>query len=438
MQEEKPITMSSFPKAIIHVDGDAFFTSVEQSLHPKLKGKPLVTGKERGIISCASYEAKALNIKRGISLWDARRMCPEIVVLPSDYESYSIYSKRMFEIMRRYTPEVEEYSIDEGFADITGMRQVFRCSYEDMAKRIQQDIRAELDITVSIGLSLTKSLAKIGSDFRKPRGFTAVRGRYIHLFLQRIPLADVWGLGPNSVQLLTKYGLRSAWDFVNLSDTWVHKLLKKPGLDIWTELRGTIVNPVDTKLKQPKHSISKGKTFTEPSENEAFIYAKLIRNLESACIKLRRHKLTAGELSVALRRRDYVEDGRCARLSRPANALNDMIPWVKAMFDSLYVPETMYRSTSVVLGRLHPIEQYQYDLFDDVKTTEKYLHVAETMDQINAKYGKHRIAHGPSLQLTDPHPNDRNEQTWRKKTLLPGETERKRLKYPLLDIKLTI
>ena len=437
MQEEKPLTLSNYPKAILHVDGDAFFTSVEQSLHPHLKGKPLVTGKERGIIACASYEAKASKIKRGLSLWDARRICPELIVLPSDYESYSIYSKRMSDIMRRYTPQVEEYSIDESFADITGMRQVFRCSYEDIAKRIQKDIRAELDLTVSVGLSLTKGLAKLGSDFRKPRGFTAVRGRHIHLFLQRIPLADVWGLGPNSVQLLTKYGLRTAWDFVNLSDTWVRKLLKKPGLDIWTELRGTVVNPVDPCVQQPRHSISKNKTFTEPSDQADFIYAKLLRNLESACIKLRRHNLTTGELLVGLRRKDYVEDCRRIRLRTQANAPHDMLPVLRAMFESMYVPETLYRSTSVVLGGLQSIQHYQYELFTDVATTEKRLHVAETIDQINARYGKHCIAQGPALQLTETQPNDRTEQTWRKQTLLPGETERKRLKYPLLDITLT-
>ena len=88
---------SSFPRAIAHIDGDAFFTSVEQAIHPALKDKPVVTGQEHGIIDCASYEAKALGIKRGVSLWDARRICPELVVLPSDYETYSIFSKRMFE-----------------------------------------------------------------------------------------------------------------------------------------------------------------------------------------------------------------------------------------------------------------------------------------------------------------------------------------------------
>lgn len=131
-----PFMLESFPRAILHVDGDAFFASVEQAAHPELKDRPVVTGQERGIIACASYEAKVLGIKRGISLFEVQRRYPELVVLPSDYETYSLYSKRMFAIMRRYTPGVEEYSIDEGFADISGLRRVFRASYQDIARRI--------------------------------------------------------------------------------------------------------------------------------------------------------------------------------------------------------------------------------------------------------------------------------------------------------------
>ena len=131
-QAAQPFTLHSFPHAIVHFDGDAFFTSVEQALHPDLKGRPVVTGQERGIIACASYEAKALGIKRGVALHEARRMCPDLVVLPSDYETYSLFSKRMFDIARRYTPMVEEYSIDEGFADLTGLRRVFHASMKTL------------------------------------------------------------------------------------------------------------------------------------------------------------------------------------------------------------------------------------------------------------------------------------------------------------------
>src|SRR3990167_814539 len=110
---------SSFPRAILHVDGDSFFASCEIARNPKLRGKPVITGRERGIVSAMTYGVKARGVKRGMILSEARKICPDAVILPSDYETYSLFSERMYEIVRRYTPTVEEYSIDECFADLT-------------------------------------------------------------------------------------------------------------------------------------------------------------------------------------------------------------------------------------------------------------------------------------------------------------------------------
>src|SRR6266550_3267203 len=115
---------SSFPRAILHVDGDSFFAACEIARDPRLKGKPVVTGKERGIVSACTYDLKARGIKRGMTLVEVRKIAPDAIILPSDYETYSLFSNRMYEIVRRYTPTVEEYSIDECFADLTGMRRV--------------------------------------------------------------------------------------------------------------------------------------------------------------------------------------------------------------------------------------------------------------------------------------------------------------------------
>ncbi|NMC96689.1 MAG: DNA polymerase IV, partial [Deltaproteobacteria bacterium] len=149
-------SLSSWPRAIVHIDGDAFFTSCEEAIHPELRGKALITGGERGIVACASYPAKKLGIKRGVPLAEARKICPGLIVLPSDYETYSLFSQRMFNIMRRFTPDVEEYSIDEAFADLTGMRRLLRSSYEEIVLKMKKEIERELGITVSVGLSITK------------------------------------------------------------------------------------------------------------------------------------------------------------------------------------------------------------------------------------------------------------------------------------------
>src|SRR3990172_3256646 len=113
--------LRSWPRAIVHIDGDAFFASCEQAVHPEYRDKPVVTGKERGIVAAASYEAKAKGVSRGVPLWEVKKLCPDAIILPSDYEKYSIFSKRMFAILRRFTPLVEEYSIDEAFVELTGL-----------------------------------------------------------------------------------------------------------------------------------------------------------------------------------------------------------------------------------------------------------------------------------------------------------------------------
>ena len=123
--DNQPITISSFPQAIMHIDADAFFASCEQAIHPELKGKPVITGKERGIVAAASYEAKARGVTRAMRLFEVKKVCPDVIILPSDYETYSLFSVRMFEILRRFSPDVEEYSIDEAFVDLTGLRRSF-------------------------------------------------------------------------------------------------------------------------------------------------------------------------------------------------------------------------------------------------------------------------------------------------------------------------
>ena len=431
---DDPIFLTEYPRAIVHFDGDAFFAAIEQSVHPELKGRPVVTGKERGIIACASYEAKAIGIKRGVSLWDARRQCPELIVLPSDYETYSIFSRRMFEIVRRYTPQVEEYSIDEGFAELTGLRRLFHCSYEDMARRIQEEIRSALDITVSIGLSCSKSLAKLASKYRKPHGLTAVPGKKIPEFLQSQGLAAVWGFGPNTVALLSHHGLKTPWDFVQHPENWASRMLGKVGRELWNELRGVPVFPILTEARTTQASISKCKTFTAPSLDSDYIYAKLVRNAESAFIKLRRYRLRARRIAISLRRRDYEQRGLETRLSRGTSSVQEALPLVRVMFDALYEFQTLYRATQIVLFDLEPDGSDQLELFEDRLKIDRLRALSRVTDTVNARYGKHKIGSGHALFLSQTHRTGRDEEPIRKSDLLPGETARRRLGIPILDI----
>jgi len=430
------LSFRSFPQAILHMDADAFFSSVEQALHPELKGKPVVTGKERGIVACASYEAKALGVRRPMALFEARKICPSLICLPSDYETYSLYSKRLFSILRRFTPVVEEYSIDEAFAEITGLRRIFRTGYPEIALQMKRAVEKELGLTVSVGLSPSRALSKIASKQNKPNGFTVVPAREIHQFLPKIPLERVCGFGPNSVALLEKNGIHNVWDYVRLPEARARRLLGKIGSDLWHELRGEAVYPLVTEEKHDYASISKCKTFTPPSSEKDFVKAQLLRNFESAFIKLRRHRLCARGIAVYLRRQDFHSIGVEAELDRSTSSTLDAAGMVLQLFDKLFQQGTLYRLTGVGLFNLQPELSVQYSLFDDLPRIRSLRRLDHVIDQAAARYGKHALSLGPGLWLGKhrQHLTSRGNLPERKIRLLKGETLRQRLHVPLWDI----
>lgn len=435
----KQITLRSWPRAILHLDADAFFASVEQALHPELKGKPVITGAERGIVAAASYEAKACGVQRGVSLTEAAHLCPQLIMLPSDYESYSLFSQRMFAILRRFTPEVEEASIDEAFADLTGLRRLHAGDgYQGIAKQIQETVMTELDIGVSVGLSLSKGLAKLCSKFRKPRGFTAVPGHTIHLLLERTPLEKVWGFGPNTVALLRKLGCKTALDFVQRPQYFAEEHLGKIGVAIWSELRGECVHPVSTAPKTSYRIISKTKTFAPASNQASYVYAQALRNLESAGIKARRYALAPHTVVLFLKTHDFRIRSLEAHLSRASNSPVDLAPILRTLFDQLWNGDTTYRATGVILGQLQPAAPNQLDLFEDPLRVVKTTQIAQTIDAINARFGKHTLflSDGVHLGATARAQNfhgRRGPPSLRQTVPLPGESTRRHLGIPMLQ-----
>lgn len=433
--DEYIFNLRSWPRAIIHCDGDAFFTSCEEAIHPELKGKPLITGGERGIVACASYAAKKLGIKRGVPLHQAREICPSLIILPSDYETYSLFSKRMFNIMRRFTPQVEEYSIDEAFADITGMRRPLRSSYENIALSLKREIERELGIGITVGLSITKVLAKIASKHNKPGGFTAIRGRDILLHLNSLPVEKVWGIGHATSNHLWKLRVRSALDFARLPERIVTQKFTKPTREIWQELRGESVYAVSAEEKRSYASISKVKTFAPPTNDRTYLFAQLSRNLESACIKARRYNLAPVKIAILLKENNFRTQGAEAKLNRPSARPLELSPLFRSLFDGLYHGHALYRSTGVVLLNLIEDNNIQYSLFESPLRTGKIERLYEATDVLAKKYGKHTLHLGGSHLIEDVGKGKRGTPTAREATRLPGESKRKHLGLPILHVK---
>lgn len=433
-----PLTLSSFTRAVIHIDGDAFFASCEQARDPSLQGKPVVTGKERGIAASMSYEAKAQGVTRGMRLFEIKKLCPAAIILPSDYETYSLLSARLFSIVRRYTPDVEEYSIDECFCDVTGLRRVLRMSYPEMARQMKHDLDTELGFTFSVGIAPNKVLAKIASKWLKPSGFTAIAGRDIHQFLRVLPVGNVWGIGHNTAALLAKHGVTTALDFARKDELWVKKWLTKPFYETWQELNGRSVFPVITEEKSTYHSIQKVKTFTPPSQDRTFVFSQLSKNIENACIKARKYKLAAKRAVIMLKTQAFRMQWVEVRLSRITAFPQDIIKAIEPAFTQLFQSQEAYRATGVVLTKLEEDTMVQLDLFGEVVRAEKLSRVYQAVDLMRERYGKHTVFLGSSLLAHQfaQHIGARGDEPQRRRQLFKGETKRQRLGIPMLMGKL--
>lgn len=424
----------SYPRAILHVDGDGFFAACEVAKNPKLRGKPVITGKERGIVSACTYEAKRRGVKRAMRMHEVLAICPDAIILPSDYETYSLFSERMYEIVRRYTPTVEEYSIDECFADLTGMRRTNKMNYRDMAHSIKSTLKTELDMTFSVGLSATKVLAKLGSRWNKPDGFTAIPLSESEKFLAGTPAKDVWGIGSNTAAYLEKFGVRTALQFAQKPEDWIRGTVSKPYLELWQELNGQVVWEVDNKGRESYQSIQKTKTFTPPSRDKKFVYSQLSKNVENACIKARRWDLVTDSVFFFLKTQEFKFHACEVKLPHPTAAPQDVLKAISEHFDKVYRMRTPYRATGVTLMKLQPAGSAQLDLFGAVKTSEGLAKVFESVDELSAKYGKHVVYLGSSFDAMThgAHIGARGDFAERTRTLFKGETFRRRLGLPML------
>jgi nucleotidyltransferase/DNA polymerase involved in DNA repair len=433
MPYSPPLSIHTFPRAILHIDGDAFFASCEQARNPAFKGKPLITGKERGIAASLSYEAKAAGVKRGMRLSEIKKICPNVIILPSDYETYSLLSKRLFEIVRRYTNEVEEYGIDECFADLTGLRRPLRMNYIQIAEKIQKDLKVELGFTFSAGLGPNKVIAKLGSKWKKPAGLTVIPAKRIHLYLEKLPVDKIWGIGAQTSAYLNMHKVFTALEFARLSESWIKNKLTKPFREIWQELNGHFILPLETREKEDYASIQKVKTFTPPSRDPAYVFSQLSKNVENACMKARRYRLEAGRLYFFLKTQDFNYHGAEIRLNRTSALPHEMIGLIRPIFEEIFNPLLEYRATGVCLLKLSSQGNMQLDLFGEALRIEKFRKIFESVDVIREKYGKHAAYLGSSHLANKfaAHLTDRGDMPERNKLLLPGETARKRLGIPM-------
>lgn len=386
----------SMAKTIIAlVDCDNFFVSCEQALHPELVGKPVcVLSNNDGCVISRSREAKALGIKMGMPYFMAKNDFPSAIFVSCNHDVYEEFSNRTMNILRDFSPDVEVYSIDEAFVDLTGLRRLYRSNYLEIAKKIQKRIKEEVNIGVSIGISSSKTLAKLASDKSKNiGGFYMIGARKIKKELISTPVEDIWGIGANTAALFNKWGVLNAYEVVCQTDMWLKTKIGIKGVELKHELMGEVVSKVVSKSENPK-SIQKTSSFGSFTSDENYIKNSLNYHIHRACMKLRKLNGRCSSVSIILRTKDFKIFSEKRVLLNPTDFEFELSSVVLELFEKIYNPKIIYRSSGIILDRLSFGDEQQLFLFSEEKVDEKKHKLAQSIDRIEQKFGKNAIKTG--------------------------------------------
>lgn len=379
------------------MDGDSFFASVEQALDWRLRGKPVVTGGERGAATAMSYEAKKAGVRRSMTMGQIKALCPDAIIVPGNYTAYSIYAQRMYRIVQSFTQEMEEYSIDECFADITGLTEKYGKSYEEIGQMIKAQLEQDLGITFGVGLAPNKTLAKVASARNKPAGFTPLPKGQIPEFLKDLPMGAVWGVGFSTSMQLERMGIRTALDFAQKDRAWLkEKKVSLPYQKIWAELNGGFARNLGEDGDERIGSIIKSHTF-KPTRNRAFVLSQLSSNLEAACAKARRHHVKARFCRFYLKTQSFTYSGLTLDLTVPLADPREFLRAIEARFDDIHDAGELYRATGVGLYALTRDDSITTDLFGESDRIEEEAPLIEAIDRMNHKYGRNTVFLGESF-----------------------------------------
>ncbi|MEN9622215.1 MAG: hypothetical protein RLZZ67_649 [Candidatus Parcubacteria bacterium] len=373
------------------MDGDAFFVACEVAKNPALRGRPVVTGQERGIVSALSYEAKALGVIRGMPIFRLKKEFPQVLVLPGDYASYAKYSHDMFEIVRRYADDVEEYSIDECFADLTGLDAPLHMTYKEIAERIMREIEGELGLSVSIGIAPTKVLAKVASKWKKPRGLTIITKNTAGEFLKATAIDKIWGIGRQTTEFLKDHGIFTAYALAQKSSGWVSEHLSKNYEAIWFELNSVPVMEIDPHQKTEYASVQRTRTFYPPTNDKVFLLSQLSKHIEDSCRKIRHYHLAARKVSFFFKTKDFKYHTFSAPLSVASNSPEAIVAMAREHIPHLWQKGVLYRTAGVTLHELCPSDAVQSDLFGGSDKEKKLEIIHKSIDSLEDKHGKRLI-----------------------------------------------
>ncbi|MCD6163195.1 MAG: DNA polymerase IV [candidate division Zixibacteria bacterium] len=386
-------------KTIALVDMDAFLASVEQALNPDLIGKPVIVGGlpgTRGVVICASYEARRLGIKFGLSLAEAHRRLPNAVFLKGDIRVYRDYWAEICDIFHSFTPLVEPVSMDEAYLDLTCSLSLFE-SIEILSHTVKDAIRERLNINCSVGIGTSKMFAKIACLMAKSKrdGVAVLKPEAEQNMLGELHVDKLPNIGWKTKALLAELGVYTVRQLRDVPQPVLIELFGKRGIEWYDYARGIDKRKVKTQA-MPK-SISRETTFNADSVDKKFLNGMLYYLLERVCLELRRLSLQTRRVAVKIRYVDYKFADCAATLSGYSDNEPDIFPTVEKLFSEIYTRKVGIRHLGITAVRLIPAMK-QFGFFDHEKN--KYSNLSRELDRIRRHFGYHAIFYGKTMPLS--------------------------------------
>jgi DNA polymerase IV len=392
---------------IIHVDLDAFFASVEEILDPSVRGKAVIVGgdpAQRGVVSSASYPARACGVRSAMPMAQALRLCPHAVVITPRHHEYGRRSRAVMAILHEITPAMEPLSIDEAFLDVTGCERLWGAPVE-IARLIQRRILQEQQLPCSLGIATNKLVAKVACDTGKPRGLVLVPAGEEAVFLAPLPIDRLWGVGRVTGERLRALGIETIGDLAGWPEEDLVRAFGDAGRHLYRAARGIDESRVQT--GRERRSISQERTFGQDEGDQRVLERTLLSISEHVAARLREQRLVAETVRLKLRTPAFVTQTRQAALAQPTDQGQVIYATALQLLRDNWRQGQQLRLLGVAVSGLLDHSGYQLSLFDD--SDQRRMRLNRALDEIRGRYGRDAITRASLLNPTGPEEGKEND-----------------------------
>ena len=379
-------------RTILHSDLNGFYASVEIMLNPALRGKAVAvcgsTEERHGIVLAKSESAKKAGVKTGMANWEAKRLCPELIIRHPTYGQYVKYSRLAREIYQRYTDRVEPFGMDECWLDLTGCAG---CEDgEAVAHEIRETVKAELGLTVSIGVSFNKIFAKLGSDLKKPDDVTVISPSNYKKVVWPLPCSELIYVGRATRRKLAVYGMHTIGDIAAADTEFLKRILGVNGVTLWTFASGSDTARVMPRgYETPIKSIGHGITCVEDMVSEAEVFHVMLQLAQDVGHKLRQNDFLARGVEITVKDNKLAWHQYQAQLEVPSQSPTELANRARLLFNARYDWHLPVRAVTIRAINLIPRSQpVQLLLYDDPVRREKREKLEDAVEDIRARFGK--------------------------------------------------